>query len=243
MGLLALASNLVACVPMGFSDPALEGMARLAPVLLAGAAGAAVVGFLMNHLLPGRLLGIGPGRPLLVVAGGALAGCLIVAVPFGRIRSELRYPIFATHAARNPSFQMHTLEPTYASSWTMWRYFDDGPPHRIAVVVGWDGAGHNAYRYPLMGSRLQNLLFYVTPIEDGSIIDYREGYRIYQNADFDTWVARLSERDIEYVVTLHPSPIEEYWMDVHHELFEPVAASAEGYNLAYRFMRERMPRP
>jgi hypothetical protein len=227
---LVLLSNLVSCTPMGFSAPAGEGLSRLAPALLAAAGAAAVVY---------SQLGRRTRRPLLGAAAGALVSCLVVAAPLAHIRGELRYPIFATHADRNPSFQMHALEPTYASSWTMWQYFDSGPPHRIAVVPGWDGKGNNAYRYPLMGSRLQNAILYVPPSKDGSIIDYREGYRIYQNADFDTWVARLVERQIEYVVTLHPTPIEEYWMEVHYELFEPVAASSEGYNVAYRFLRER----
>lgn len=227
---LAVASNLVSCVPMGFSAPAVEGMSRLAPALLAAAASAALACYLGRRMR----------RPLLGAGAGALLACLVVAVPLARIRSELRYPIFATHATRNPSFQMHTLEPTYASSWTMWYYFDSGASHRIAVVVGWDGVGHNAYRYPLMGSRLQNLLFYVPPTRDGSIIDYRESFRIYQSADFDTWVRRLIERQIEYVVTLQPSPIEEYWMEVRNDLFERVVTSSHGHNIAYRFKRERV---
>jgi hypothetical protein len=92
-----------------------------------------------------------------------------------------------------------------------------------------------------VGSRLQNDVLYVPVTADGTIIDYRLTERVYDNADFNTWVTRLIEQRIELVVILYPSPIEHDWIEENPELFEQVAASPDGINLAYRFHRDRVP--
>jgi hypothetical protein len=129
----------------------------------------------------------------------------------------------------------------YASSWPIWGYLDDGAPHRIALAAGWDGIGHNLYRYPLVGSRLQNEVLYVPVTRDGSILDYRRDTAVAERADLAAWLGRLVARGVDFVVILYPWPVEQDWMQANPELFEQVAASPDGYNLAYRFHRERVP--
>ncbi len=144
------------------------------------------------------------GRALLgaVVAGPLFA--LALAAPLYRIRSELRYPIFAAHRADAPAYQMHTLEPSYASSFPIWSALDDGAPHRVALAAGWDGIGHNLYRYPLTGSRLQNRVTYIPvgPRKRSSITCTKR--EVAARAELGLWLRRLVAERIDVVVTLHP---------------------------------------
>jgi hypothetical protein len=226
---IILVLSYVSSIPQGFSGPAIDGMIRLAPPLLLAIALAAVA------FLAARRWGF-PGSGALF---SALLFAALIALPHARLRAELRYPIYESHNSTQPAYQIHMLERTYVSSWTIWRYLDDGAPHRIALAAGWDGMGHNWYRYPLVGSRLQNEVIYVPFTDDGSVVDYRLRDAAYVRADFNAWLKRLIERRIEFVVILHPSPIEQQWMEQNPELFERAATSTDGYNVVYRCRLER----
>ncbi len=110
--------------------------------------------------------------------------------------------------------------------------------HRIAVTAGWERAGHNWYRYPLLGSRLQNELLYVPITEDGQIINYRGLERHADRADFIAWLNRLVDRRVGYVVCLAPdNTLESLWARQHPEFFQPLVESIDGQSRAYRFRR------
>jgi hypothetical protein len=218
------------CVPEGWGAPAIEGIRRLAIPLAIAFAVAAAVALVLVYFR----------RSLLGALAAVPIFALVLAAPLDRIRGDLRYRIFAAHDAAVPAFQMHTLEPTYASSFPIWRALDDGAPHRIALAAGWDGIGHNLYRYPLTGSRLQNRVMYIPVSHDGEIFDYMHEEEVYARGEPTPWFERLIAADIDVVVTLHPSQVEQVWMLANPEIFELIATSTEGWNLAFRVHRDRL---
>ncbi len=218
------------CVPEGWGAPAIEGIQRLALPLAISLAPAALAALVL----------VRARRPLLGALAAGPLFALLLAAPLDRIRGDLRYRIFAAHDARPPAFQMHTLEPSYASSFPIWRALDDGAPHRIALAAGWDGIGHNLYRYPLTGSRLQNRVMYIPVSHDGEIFDYMHEEEVYARGEPTPWFERLVAADIDIVVALHPSQVEAVWMEANPEIFELVASSTEGWNVAFRVHRDRL---
>jgi hypothetical protein len=226
---ILVASELL-CVPQGWGAPAIEGVRRLAlPLTLA----LAVTAFSALALRRER-------RPFAAALLALPLFALLLAAPLDRLRGELRYRIFAAHDAVQPAYQMHMLEHSYASSFPIWHALDDGAPHRIALSVGWDGIGHNLFRFPLTGSRLQNRVQYIPVSHDGEVFDYMHEEEVYARAEPGPWLSRLLAADIDVVVTLHPSEVELLWMEAYPEVFEPIARSTEGWNRAFRVDRERL---
>jgi hypothetical protein len=220
--LLALVAGLVMGIPRGWSLADLQAVALLL-VLLIVAFGAAsfAVRWGRRH-----------GRPWarIVLAASLVAVCVMA---WGELRGTFRYRIYAAAAERRAydQFPIHRA----ASSWPIWRHFDGGESYRLAVTAGWDGVGHNWFRYPLLGSRLQNHVVYVSPTADGSVVDYRRKAELEGRASFSAWVARLISGDVEYVVALPPATIEREWMERHPDIFAAVASDTKGSNHAYRF--------
>jgi hypothetical protein len=225
-----LVASEISCFPQGWSAPQIEGMARLALPLVLSAGLAVGAAFWLARR----------GRPFLAVGVAGPLFALLLAAPLDRLRGELRYRIFATHDSPEPAFQMHPLERSYASSFPIWRALDDGAPHRIALAAGWDGIGHNLFRHPLTGSRLQNRVMYVPVSRDGEVFDYMHEEEVYVRAEPTPWLRRLMDADIDVVVTLHPSQVEWIWMDANPEIFELIATSTEGWNRAFRVHRDRL---
>jgi hypothetical protein len=216
--------------PVSWAPPEVTAMGRVA-LALAGAG--AVTALAALALRRGRL----PGLAALAVAALALS---LAAGAVGRARAAHRYEIWAAAAdPQAPTFHMHALNTLYASAWPIWEALDDERGHRLAVTAGWDRVGHNWYRYPLLGSRLQNRVLYVPVTTDGGIADYREPEDVARRASFGAWLERLVEAEVDHVVSLAPrTTIEDFWMRRAPELFEPAAAGPQGYHLAYRFDRE-----
>ncbi len=182
-------------------------------------------------------------RNVRAVAG--MAAVLVVAVGLAaleQVRAPARYPLYAAAADPiDPLFHMHRIEPSYASAWVLWQALDDpARPHVIAATAGWDGIGHNWYRYPLLGRRLQNRVLYVPVTADGSVIAYRLRETLARRASLDAWLRRLVARRVDAVASLAPrSTIEDFWMRKLPELFQPMAADPDDLNVAYRFDRRK----
>ena len=181
------------------------------------------------------------GYPRLGTAAALLVAGMVL-MPLVTARRHSRYAIYRAAEARR-SWVTCRLSSSYASAWPIWRYFDTMPGRRIAVTAGFEDAGHNWYRYPLLGSRLQNRLLYVPITTDGRIVNYRnldhrdcDSVRRIGNPSYTAWVRRLIDQRVEYVVSLAPaSTLESQWMARLPELFEPVVTSADGRSRAYRF--------
>jgi hypothetical protein len=212
-------------VPHGFSREDL-----LALVWLAGAV--LVLVFAASRLAAA----LRPRRTYVGVIGVLTTAALVVA--WGAIRTASRYRIWQA-AAEGRAFDMHGLGPAYVASVPIWRRLDDGVPRRIAVAAGWNGVSDNWYWYPLFGEYLQNDVVYVTPTEDGSIVDYRLGPEVRRKASFEAWIRRLVERRVDVVVLLTPPPdVETPWVKLHPDLFTSFVISADGRNAAFEFHRD-----
>jgi hypothetical protein len=202
-------------------------------------------------VLAGALLFFG-ARPLArrgwrraaLALGVALAAG--VGAGLGAIRAGLRDAIRADatslvedgQGARTRAWDAHPLNPPNAASWPIWAHFDRGPAHRLAVTSGWDGLGHNAFRYPLLGSRLQNEVLYVPVTRDGSIIDYRRAGDVVREADFEAWWRRLVEARVDHLVLLGPPNMPELdWVEQHPDRFEPAVPGVGHFSLAFRVRR------
>lgn len=179
------------------------------------------------------------GRWLLPAVAAVLAGVAGLAA-VESVRRDHRYAIYEAAAdSVDPLFHMHPIHRLYASAWPLWRALDDPSPRRLAVTAGWDGLGHNWYRYPLLGSRLQNRILYVPVTADGGIVDYRESDELARRASFAAWLERLVEAEVDHVVSLAPrTTIEDFWMRQATEIFEPAVAELRGLHVAYRFDRQ-----
>lgn len=183
-----------------------------------------------------RLLFRKTQRPKLAAVLAVLVATTML-FPLLAVRRRYRYPIYQAAGGRR-AWVTHRLDGVYASSWPIWQHFDALPGHRIAVTAGWELAGHNWYRYPLLGSRLQNELLYVPITQDGQIIDYQELGRSAHRAVFLAWLHRLSDRRVQYVVSLAPeNTLESKWMTQHPDLFQPIVCSVDRRSRAYRFNR------
>jgi hypothetical protein len=175
-------------------------------------------------------------RPRLALALG-VASLAAFALPWHAARERHRYRIYEA-AAANASYDAHRLWPRYVKSYPIWAYFDGERPQRIAIAAGWDGFSTNWYRYPFFGSRLQNEIVYVTPTDDGSIVNYWRAGRLRKKASLRAWVARLLAADAGFLVTLPPEPIEGELVRTAPQLFEPVAEGVGRFARAYRFRRD-----
>ncbi|HSB64538.1 MAG TPA: hypothetical protein VLJ18_10255 [Thermoanaerobaculia bacterium] len=212
-------------VPHGFSREDLLALAWLA--------GAVLVLLVAGSRLAAVLR---PRRTAVAAIAVLTAAALVVA--WSAIRSSFRYRIWQA-AAEGRAFDMHPLGREYMASVPIWRRLDDGVPRRLAVAAGWNGVGDNWYWYPLFGEYLQNDVVYVTPTEDGSIVDYRLGPELRRKAAFDAWIRRLVERRVDVVVLLAPPPPNEsLWAKERSDLFAPLAVSRDARSAAFTFDRD-----
>jgi hypothetical protein len=130
---------------------------------------------------------------------------------------------------------MHPTAARYGAAWELWRAVDDGVPHRIAAAYGWAGVGDNWFRYPLLGSQLQNRVLYVPITRGGDVIDYQDAGRVRGEADESAWLARLRDARIDLVFLGEPAPPERAFVLRHPESFELVARARAGASELYRF--------
>jgi hypothetical protein len=111
----------------------------------------------------------------------------------------------------------------------------------LAVSTGWDGIGHNAYRMPLVGSRLQNRLLYIPVSRDGSILDYRVGPSAAGALSCNSWLRRLMTSGADYLVLLPPLPPETGWARALPRMLVPEIDVGGGGAVAYRIDRTTAP--
>ena len=104
-------------------------------------------------------------------------------------------------------------------TWPIWLRLEAIAPTRVAMAAGWDGIGHNWFRYGLLGERLQHDVRYIPVSADGAIVDYSDHARLLAQADRQAWLTRLAEQRIEWVVLLGPRTLEHAWLDELPDVF------------------------
>jgi hypothetical protein len=225
----AIILNLLLSWPAGVANSMLDAIARLAPwlIMALGMAAVLALAFTRHPFLKAR-------REWLFPSTVGLAA-LVLVVPLSRVRGESRYAIYEEAAAPVPAFIMQFTWPQHAAAWPVWRVLDDGRPHRVHASYGWDGLGHNGLRYPLLGSHLQNQVFYV-PItkERGPIVDYLDAERVRREADETAWLERLHEERIDRIFFGEPPPPEQAFVLRHPERFQLLGRGQDGLHALYR---------
>lgn len=174
---------------------------------------------------------------ILIAAFALAAG----AATLDGLRERWRYPLWEAAARpQAPLFHLHRLHPVYAAAWSLWRDLDRPRPLRLAVTAGWDGRGHNWYRYPLLGRRLQNRVLYVPVTASGELVAYRDADRPAEAASVDAWLSRLLAARIDAVVSLAPRwTVEDAWARSAPELFRPCGVSRGDLHAVFCLDRER----
>jgi len=226
----AVVAGLVLSLPRGWAPAEAPALAAVGAVVAAVAAGLALAAWWRRR----------HRRPALA----AVAALVLLAAGLAAIEGARRRHRHAIYEAAadpvDPVFHMHALNPVSTAAWPLWRALDDsGRSHRLAVTAGWDGLGHNWYRYPLLGSELQNRVLYVPVTADGGVVDYRETEEVSRRASLPAWLERLVEAEVDYVVSLAPRvTIEDYWMRSLPGIFPPALADPRAFHVAYRLDRE-----
>ncbi len=174
-----------------------------------------------------------PVARVLVVGISAIA---IVAALTG-VRDRFRYEFYEAAQAWN-SYDVHPLDSQWMGSWPAWQRVDDDTPHTIAVTAGWDGIGHNWYRYPIMGRRLQNRLLYVPITENGAVVDYGQKTRSAP-ISCDAWLQRLLSSPAEFLLVLPPEPPEALWASAAPSVLVAELELDPPGTILYRIVRQR----
>jgi hypothetical protein len=166
-------------------------------------------------------------RAASALLGAGIIGVVALVVV---LRGELE-GLVARGAGRGECYEAHR-GPRAAAGFPLWERLADEKPSRIAVVGGFDGIGHEVFRYHFLGRSWQHRLVYVSPTVDGKLYDHPVLYPKDAKADapelsFDRWRDRLREARVDYVVLVGPYNVMEHrWLVMHPELFHLEEVSA-----------------
>jgi hypothetical protein len=160
-------------------------------------------------------------------AGWGALGSLTVL--FGLVLAALRpelEPLVYAGALREECFEAHPLYSTNMAT-RVWATLRDAPSRTIAVVAGYDGIGHDVFRFPLFGAHWQHRLVYVSPALDGKVRNYEELYtQVSQEIvpqvelSYKTWLQRLTVNQVTHVMLLGPPNTAEWsWITRHPQQF------------------------
>ena len=172
-------------------------------------------------------------------AASTLTAMVAVAVVSSTLRPRFRDAFYAA-AVPAASFDPHPVDERAASAWPIWSWLERHEGLVVAFSTGWDGRGHNWYRAPLMGSRFQHALVYVSPLPEQRIVDYRERERVHTEARLESWARGFVEREVDIVVFGWPPPPEAQWVPLLSSYLVPVAQGADGRSIAYAIDRVRL---
>lgn len=173
------------------------------------------------------------GRLRLAAFVAALASTLALA---RGLHSAYRYDAYRLFAEERLD-DVHRAEPTKA--WPAWRLLDGDRPVTIAATAGWDLAGHNWFRYPLLGSRLQNRVVYVPVTADGAIVSYVDPDALRAVGDRRAWLDRLARAEVDWVLVMSPS-IEGDWIRELPGVFEIDSSLELGDRVLARVDRQHL---
>ena len=190
---LCAASGLVVAWPRGVTMLDVRAALAVLPAILIGAA---TLAFARQYSV----------RVRAVTLAAVLIGITVALV---LVRDRFRYQFYEA-AAQWRAYDTHPIDGRWTASWPIWQRLDTEPGSTIAVAAGWDGIGHNWYRYPLMGRRLQNRLIYVPVTESGEFVDYGRSDRA--GVSCNAWRRRLAASGAQYFLLLPPIPFEEAWI-------------------------------
>lgn len=222
---LGVIVNALLAIPWGWSRTDLVALGRFSlaplPILAAGA--------LLTVLLARR-----SRRGATAVAVLAICAAVAASIP---VRASYRYDYFRD-ASRARAYTINRDVAAFTGGWRLWQRLDRPASSTLAVTAGWAGMSHVGARYPLLGGRLQNRVLYVPITESGRIVDRPDGYSRLSAGSFETWLRRLVEADVDYLVALPPPSVESVWALRHPQIFTVDPVSDPRTGLLYRLDRD-----
>ncbi len=103
-----------------------------------------------------------------------------------------------------------------------WEFLDrPGEKKKVGLSVGWDPPGHIWFFYPLMGSRLQNEVMYVSPRYRHEVPAWLH-QNMLRGDDRRLWLANLRQNKADYIFVAEPWPNELNWMEGDRKTFRLV---------------------
>lgn len=168
----------------------------------------------------------------------AVLGALAFVAPAGvvPVRDRIRMDVYR-EAATGEAFDLHRLARAEASAWPLWQQLERRPATRLALAAGFTGPGHNWYRYPLYGARLQHAVHYVPVTADGRLRSYLDD-GLKDAACRACWLDRLEAARIDALVILPPPTVEVDWARSLPDRF----AEVPGMGSATAFLVQAPPR-
>lgn len=163
--------------------------------------------------------------PWLVGLVGVALLAMTLGPPLDAARAELRPRTYLANAkgqANRVSTLLRLCGPSlYAAT-------DKRSDQKILVVTGRapGSTGQADFRFPFLGSDLQNEVTYVPFTQDGSLVDYGD-----PNAgaamDSEAWIRRLHDQGVQLVAVLPPAPPEVEVLKKRGDRFKRVATTTE----------------
>lgn len=104
---------------------------------------------------------------------------------------------------------LHSIPTDYVAAWKLL----DTPDEKktIALTKGWDPLLHTWFFYPLMGSRLQNDIMYLSAkYRDAAPTRFDRGS--LRGNDISIWRENVRQNNVDYILAQKPWPIELGWM-------------------------------
>jgi hypothetical protein len=181
-----------------------------------------------------------PSRDRRAAAGGAVAVALVVASVLVAasaavgVRDDHRYDLYRA-SLEEDLYRAHGLGPGRCLH-PLWEHVDVEGPTTIAVVAGFQIFGHTSFRFPFLGSDLQNRVVYVPVTTDGSLVDYEDLEAVRAAFDADAWLARLDALDVDHIALLHGDLPEAEVIGQHPERFTLAQHGACNDAVLHRFV-------
>jgi hypothetical protein len=148
-----------------------------------------------------------------VYAAGFIIG--VGALVFLQIyRDSTRYIYYQSYT------DLHTIPTDYVAAWKMLDTPDE--VKTIALTKGWDPLLHTWFFYPLMGSRLQNNIIYVSAkYRDAAVTQFDRGS--LRGDTISVWLENLAHNNVGYILVQKPWPIELGWLEEKSDRFQRIA--------------------
>jgi hypothetical protein len=126
-------------------------------------------------------------------------------------RDQTRYAYYRRHA------DLHNIPRQFVSGWEFLDKVDENKV--IAFSRGDAQPNHEWFFYPLLGSRLQNDVVYLSALYKWDVPTWVDGGML-RGKDQEVWLYNLKKHKVEYVFLQEPWPVEMSWIMSREDDFE-----------------------
>lgn len=160
----------------------------------------------------------------------AMVGAVVLLSPWilgalDQARAAHRYDYFAA-LSRGETFDLHPVP--IGDQYLVWQRLDAPRPQTVAFTASFAEGGHNAFRYPLYGRRLQNRVVYVPATQTGEVLEtWRPPPPGSSPLDADVYADRLLEQRVDALVLVTPASPEAVVALARPDRFDVVFATPD----------------